>query len=384
MTVASGRSFSAGTADKLCDQVSDAVLDSVLSADPTGRVACETLIGNHGVVVAGEITTTATVDVSQVAREVLAEAGWGDNWSVLVTLDRQSPDISLGADLSYERRAYGETVDPLESLGAGDQGIVYGYACDETPSLLPAAQWLAHRATEAVDRGERVAQARTLDPAHVTEVSVRHHRDAPAEALIRFRGASARPEAAASARRYLSELVDTLPEPLSPIRFRTQVDIDDRRHGPHGPHRDVGITGRQIFADGYGPAISHGGGALSGKDPTKTDRAGAYAARWVARHVVASGAAARCQVQIAYAPSVARPLAVSAEFFGTHRAAPERIRAAIGTLFDLRPNAVIDALRLRAVRYRPTSVYGHFGRAGIDLPWEADTRVAAFRSEVGL
>jgi S-adenosylmethionine synthetase len=386
-------SVTEGHPDKMADQISDAILDEILAQDPISRVACETLLTTGLVVVAGEITTEGYVDIPKIVRRTICDIGYdnetygfdGNTCGVVVSLDEQSRDIANGVLTAYETRA-GQG-DPLSSLGAGDQGMMFGFACDETPDLMPLPIWVAHRLAQRLTEVRRAGLLPYLRPDGKTQVTVEYEGYRPVridKVLI-----STQHQAGIDLETLLKpDLTSIVIEPMLP---RT-IDVSGLevltnptgRFEIGGPHADTGLTGRKIIVDTYGGAARHGGGAFSGKDPSKVDRSAAYAARWVAKHVVASGAASRCEVQIAYAIGVAHPVSIMVDTFGTEVVDPAKIEAAIQTIFDLRPAAIIEALDLRRPIYRRTAAYGHFGRSSSGFTWEETTRLEPFKAELGL
>ncbi len=386
-------SVTEGHPDKMADQISDAILDEILAQDPISRVACETLLTTGLVVVAGEITTEGYVDIPKIVRRTICDIGYdnesygfdGNTCGVVVSLDEQSRDIANGVLTAYETRA-GQG-DPLSSLGAGDQGMMFGFACDETPDLMPLPIWVAHRLAQRLTEVRRAGLLPYLRPDGKTQVTVEYEGYRPVridKVLI-----STQHQAGIDLETLLKpDLTSIVIEPMLP---RT-IDVSGLevltnptgRFEIGGPHADTGLTGRKIIVDTYGGAARHGGGAFSGKDPSKVDRSAAYAARWVAKHVVASGAASRCEVQIAYAIGVAHPVSIMVDTFGTEVVDPAKIEAAILTIFDLRPAAIIEALDLRRPVYRRTAAYGHFGRSSSGFTWEETTRLEPFKAELGL
>lgn len=377
-------SVTEGHPDKMADQVADGILDALLAQDPLARVACEVLITTGLVVLAGEVTTGCYVDLSRTTRHILAEIGYARedlgfdarSCAVLTSIDEQSPDIAIGVGRPLEDR--GGSVE----LGAGDQGLMFGYATDETPELMPLPVTLAQKLTRRLARvrHERIlpyvrpdgkAQV-TIESdgnarrVHTLVLAVQHDPDAPG------------PERFMDAMR--AEVIDAVVGPEL-LDADTRILVNPTgRFVAGGPSADTGVTGRKIIVDTYGGSARHGGGALSGKDPTKVDRSGAYAARWMAKHVVAAGWAQRCEVQVAYAIGVASPVSVRVETFGTGRLEDSVILQAIRQVFDLRPRAIIEALDLRRPIYRPVAAYGHFGRPDLDLPWERLNRLEALRT----
>jgi S-adenosylmethionine synthetase len=387
-------SVTEGHPDKMADQISDAVLDAILAEDPTGRVACETLLTTGLVVVAGEISTNAYVDVARLARQTVLDIGYdrdelcfdGNACGVLVSIDEQSPDISQGVSLALERRSGTDGEDSLSSQGAGDQGMMFGFACDETPDLMPLPIWLAHRLARRLAEVRKDGTLPYLGPDGKTQVSVLYEGERPVKLTTVLISTQHTKEAEVDEQLRV-DLGKQVIEPLLPTsldtsEFQTLVNPTGRFE-LGGPRADTGLTGRKIIVDTYGGAARHGGGAFSGKDPSKVDRSGAYAARWVAKHIVAAGAARRCEIQIAYAIGVARPLSVMVETFGTEAVDPKKIEEAVGELFDLRPAAIIRDLDLRRPIYQRTAAYGHFGRPDAG-PWEATPKVDDLRGALGL
>ena len=388
-------SVTEGHPDKMADQVSDAVLDAILAEDPYGRVACETLLTTGLIVVAGEISTSSYVDIARLARRTVCDIGYdseargfdGNSCGVIVSIDEQSPDIGQGVDNALEVRSGSGGEDQLNNQGAGDQGMMFGFACDETPDLMPLPIWLAHRLAERLAEVRRGGVLGYLRPDGKTQVSVEYEGGRPVALRTVLISTQHDPHVDVDAQ-MRPDLIEHVIHPLLP------PDLDVEGHGVlvnptgrfelGGPRADTGLTGRKIIVDTYGGMARHGGGAFSGKDPSKVDRSGAYAARWVAKHVVAAGAARRCEIQVAYAIGVARPVSVMVETFGTHMVDPARIESAVEELFDLRPAAIIRDLDLRRPIYRRTAAYGHFGRADKEFTWEATPRVDDLRLAVGL
>ena len=388
-------SVTEGHPDKMADQISDSVLDAVMAQDPMGRVACETVLTTGLVVVAGEISTSCYVDIPTIVRSVVCDIGYdsdahgfnGRTCGVMVALDEQSPDIAQGVDTAHEVRSGSGGEDQLNSQGAGDQGMMFGYACDETPDLMPLPIWLAHRLAQRLAQVRRVGVLPYLRPDGKTQVSVVYEDGRPVAldtVLISTQHASG----VDIETLLLPDLREHVIQPLLP----QELDIEGLRVLANptgrfelgGPHADAGLTGRKIIVDTYGGMARHGGGAFSGKDPSKVDRSAAYAARWVAKHVVAAGAARRCEVQVAYAIGVAHPVSLMVETFGTETVDPARIEAAVREQFDLRPAAIVRDLDLRRPIYRRTAAYGHFGRSDKEFTWEATPRADDLRRALGL
>jgi S-adenosylmethionine synthetase len=388
-------SVTEGHPDKMADQISDAVLDALLTDDPNSRVACETLLTTGLVLVAGEITTTTYVDIPTLVRQTVLDIGYdndayginGKTCGVLVALDEQSPDIGQGVDNAFEVRAGTGGEDKLNAQGAGDQGMMFGYACDETPDLMPLPIWLAHRMAQRLAQVRRVGVLPYLRPDGKTQVSVIYDNGRPV-ALETVLISTQHDPGVDLDTLLLPDLRDHVINPLLP----TELDTDNVRILANptgvfelgGPHADTGLTGRKIIVDTYGGMARHGGGAFSGKDPSKVDRSAAYAARWVAKHVVAAGAASRCEVQVAYAIGVARPVSLLVETFGTEKVDPVQIAKAVDEIFDLRPAAIVRDLDLKRPIYRKTATYGHFGRSEKEFTWEETLRVDDVKQALGL
>lgn len=388
-------SVTEGHPDKMADQVSDAVLDAMLEQDPASRVACETLLTTGMVLVAGEITTKAVVDVPTLVRETVNEIGYdddakgfnGSSCAVLVTLDRQSPDIAQGVDTAFELRSGSGGEDILNGQGAGDQGMMFGFACDETPDLMPLPVWLSHRLAERLTQVRRSGQLGYLRPDGKTQVSVVYDDRRPVAISTVLISTQHAPGVDLEGTLH-PDLANEVILPLLP----GDLDTDDVRILTNptgifelgGPHADTGLTGRKIIVDTYGGMARHGGGAFSGKDPSKVDRSAAYAARWVAKNVVAAGAASRCEVQVAYAIGVAHPVSLFVETFGTEKVDPVAIESAVSEIFDLRPAAISRDLDLRRPIYKKTASYGHFGRGEREFTWEQTTRADDLRRALGL
>jgi len=388
-------SVTEGHPDKMADQVSDAVLDAILTEDPHARVACETLLTTGLCIVAGEISTNAYVPIPDIARAVINEIGYdnalfgfdGNTCGVMVTLDAQSPDIAQGVDSSEEVRKGKSGEDILNSQGAGDQGMMFGYACSETDDLMPLPIWLAHRMAERLTEVRKSGAIPYLRPDGKTQVTFDYEDGKP----VRLKTVLISTQHAAEADRdtvIRPDLIEQVIRPVIPAQFLDDnYDIFVNPTGKFvlgGPHADTGLTGRKIIVDTYGGMGRHGGGAFSGKDPSKVDRSGAYAARWVAKHVVASGAATRCEVQVAYAIGVAHPVSILVETFGTEVVPNAVIEEAVRNVFDLRPAAIVRDLDLKRPIYRKTAAYGHFGRALPQFTWEHTSRLAEFKAAVKL
>ena len=387
-------SVTEGHPDKMADQVSDAVLDAILSQDKDSRVACETLLTTGLCVVSGEITTDAYVDIPKIARETIKEIGYdnaaygfdGNTCGVVVALDAQSADIAQGVDASEEQRGGTSGEDSLNSQGAGDQGMMFGYACDETPSLMPLPIWLAHRMAERLTDVRKAGQIPYLRPDGKTQVTFDYEDGRPVRLRTVLISTQHR-EGVDRDSQIRPDLIEQVIMPAIPDQFKgDDPNVHVNPTGKFvlgGPHADTGLTGRKIIVDTYGGMGRHGGGAFSGKDPSKVDRSAAYAARWVAKHVVASGAAKRCEVQVAYAIGMAHPVSILVETFGTNTVSEESIEAAVRSVFDLRPAAIVRDLDLKRAIYRRTAAYGHFGRELPEFTWESLSRLSDFKSAVG-
>jgi S-adenosylmethionine synthetase len=396
-------SVTEGHPDKIADQISDSVLDAVLKDDPMSRVACETLITTGLVVVAGEITTDTYVDIPRLVRERIREIGYtrakygfdADTCGVMVALDEQSPDIAQGVDASYEAQHGDE--DSLDRVGAGDQGMMFGYASNETDELMPLPIMLAHRIAKQLSEVRKTDVVSHLRPDGKTQVTVRYEEDAhgrrrPVE-IERVLISTQHGEGLDIDAQLKPALIEHVLRPILPAELyderRLENDSDFFYCNPTGkfviggPMGDSGLTGRKIIVDTYGGAAPHGGGAFSGKDPTKVDRSAAYAARYVAKNVVAAGLAERCQIQVAYAIGVAHPMSVLVETFGTENIAVAQIEALVQEHFDLRPAAILRDLDLRRPIYVNTAAYGHFGRNEPDFTWERTDKADALRAAAG-
>ena len=389
-------SVTEGHPDKMADQISDAILDAILLEDPTGRVACETLLTTGLVVVAGEITTYAYVEIPKIVRDTICAIGYdresygfdGHTCGVITSIDPQSADIAQGVDHALELRDIHTTSDQdLDAQGAGDQGMMFGYACDETDDLMPLPIWLAHRLAQRLAEVRKAGVLPYLRPDGKTQVTVAYEDGRPVAldtVLI-----STQHQPGLDLETLLKpDLIEHVIHPMLPAhlagdRFRVLANPTGKFE-MGGPHADTGLTGRKIIVDTYGGSARHGGGAFSGKDPTKVDRSAAYAARWAAKHVVASGAARRCEIQVAYAIGVARPVSVMVETFGTEEMDPVKIGQAVEAVFDLRPAAIVRDLRLRRPIYQRTAAYGHFGRPEKEFTWESLSRLTEMKAALGL
>jgi S-adenosylmethionine synthetase len=376
-------SVTEGHPDKIADQVSDSVLDEILRADPAGRVACETLVTTGLVVVAGEISTTTYVDIPAAVRQTILDIGYdrakygfdGSTCGVMVAIDEQSPDIAQGVNHAFEERA-GDT-DPLDAQGAGDQGMMVGYACNETPELMPLPIAVAHRLSRRLAEVRKSGLMPYLRPDGKTQVTVEYEAGRPMRLDTVVVSTQHGPDVdldtllTPDVREHVID--PSIPEGLAVDGLRVFVNPTGRFE-LGGPQADTGLTGRKIIVDTYGGMARHGGGAFSGKDPTKVDRSAAYAVRWVAKNVVAAGLAERCEVQVAYAIGVAHPVSVFVETFGTERVDPEKLGKLIPEFFDLRPAAILRDLDLRRPIFRKTAAYGHFGRTEPEFTWESTDR----------
>jgi S-adenosylmethionine synthetase len=393
-TLFTSESVTEGHPDKIADQVSDSVLDAILTQDPLARVACETLLTTGLCVVAGEITTSAVVDITATARRTILDIGYDDgakgfdgkNCAVLVSLDKQSPDIAGGVDVALERRSGSGGEDELNALGAGDQGMMFGYACSDNEDLMPLPIWLAHRLSMRLAQVRRSGQVPYFRPDGKTQVTIAYedgHPVAVDTVLVSTQHEDGYDHATIEHDVIEHVIRPMLPADLDSSSMRVFVNPSGK-FVLGGPHADAGLTGRKIIVDTYGGMARHGGGAFSGKDPSKVDRSAAYAARWVAKHVVASGAAERCELQVAYAIGVARPVSVLVETFGTERVDRAKIAKAVDALFDLRPAAIIRDLDLRRPMYQRTAAYGHFGRSDQGFTWELTPRLDDLRRELSL
>ena len=398
-------SVTEGHPDKIADQVSDSVLDAVLADDPDGRVACETLITTGLVVVAGEITTETYVDIPKLVRERITQIGyansdWGfdaNTCGVVVAIDEQSQDIALGVDTAYEVQHDPGDDDPLDRVGAGDQGMMFGYACRETEELMPLPIMLAHKIAKRLSEVRKAQILPYLRPDGKSQVTVRyevdeHGRQRPVE-VERVLVSTQHREGLDEEALIKPDLVEHVLHPILPRDLYDERRFEERdfvlvnptgKFVVGGPMGDTGLTGRKIIVDTYGGSARHGGGAFSGKDPTKVDRSAAYAARYVAKNVVAAGLADRCELQVAYAIGVAHPVSVQVECFGTERIPVPRIEELVGEHFDLRPGAILRDLDLRRPIFARTAAYGHFGRAEHEFTWERTDRADELRAAAGL
>ncbi len=387
-------SVTEGHPDKICDQVSDAVLDACLEQDPRSRVACETAVKTGYVMLLGEITTNATFNYDELVRKVVNEIGYdssekgfdGNSCGVLVAIAKQSGDIAMGVDKALEAKSGEMTEAEVEAVGAGDQGMMFGYACNETDTLMPLPIYLAHKLTRKQSELRKSGAIKWLRPDAKSQVTIEYSKGKPVRVDTVLISTQHAPEVS---QQEITEVITeelimkTLPEHLVDKNLKVFVNPTGR-FVVGGPMGDAGVTGRKIIVDTYGGMGRHGGGAFSGKDPTKVDRSAAYAARYVAKNVVAAGLADRVEVQVAYAIGVARPLSINVETFGTAKIADEKIAKLIDEHFDLRPGAIIRDLGLRKPIYRKTAAYGHFGRDDVEFPWERTDKAAALKTAAGL
>ncbi|HHT26263.1 MAG TPA: methionine adenosyltransferase [Firmicutes bacterium] len=372
-------SVTEGHPDKVCDQISDAVLDAILAQDPMARVACEVAVTTGLILVMGEITTKAHVDIAGIARRVVCDIGYtdaaygmdGETCAVLTSLNQQSPDIAIGVDEALEIRGKQDT-DPYEQIGAGDQGLVFGYASNETAELMPLPIALSHRLAERLAQVRKDGTLPYLRPDGKTQVTVEYLDQKPVRIHTIVISSQHNPEV--SQEQIKQDLIDQVILPTVPAELvdaNTRIMINPTgRFVIGGPVGDSGLTGRKIIVDTYGGVGRHGGGALSGKDPTKVDRSGSYAARHVAKNLVGAGLAERCEVQIAYVIGSARPVSLMVDTFGTGKLSDDALADLVEKIFDLRPAAIIDRFQMRRPIYEPVAAYGHFGRPNLDLPWE--------------
>ena len=382
-------SVTEGHPDKVCDQISDAILDAIIEKDPTARVACETTVSTGLVHIMGEITTSCYVDIPKIARQVIRDIGYdrakygfdSDSCAVISNIDEQSPDIALGVDKALEAKE-GQFDDGLDN-GAGDQGMMFGYACTETPELMPMAISLAHKLAQRLAQVRHEKLVDYLRPDGKSQVTVEYGEDGRplrVDTVV----VSTQHAADASLKQIRADMIELVIKPTIPAELfdeNTRILVNPTgRFVVGGPQGDSGLTGRKIIVDTYGGSAPHGGGAFSGKDPTKVDRSAAYASRWVAKNIVAAGLADRCQVQLAYAIGVARPVSVRIDTFGTGSVSDTALEEAVGKVFDLRPAAIIKRLDLRRPIYRQTAAYGHFGRPELDLPWEKTDMMEAIKN----
>ena len=388
-------SVTEGHPDKMADQISDAILDSFLAQDPKSRVAVETLLTTGQIHIAGEVTTTASPDLMSLVRSVVADIGYNSSdvgfdaqsCGISISLGKQSPDIAQGVDDAFERRSE-SSVDPLDLQGAGDQGLMFGYACNDTPELMPLPIAMAHRLAEQLAKVRKNGTLSYLRPDGKTQVTIEYdgHRPIRLDTVV----VSTQHDEGVDLEKVLQK--DLLREVIAPVLEMYELPSKNinayinptGRFVVGGPMGDAGLTGRKIIVDSYGGMARHGGGAFSGKDPSKVDRSAAYAMRWVAKNVVAAGLADRCEVQVAYAIGKAKPVGLFVETFGTSALSEEKIQSAVMEVFDLRPAAIIRDLNLLRPIYRKTSSYGHFGRELPEFAWEQTNRASELRSALGM
>ncbi len=385
-------SVTEGHPDKICDRISDAVLDAIMAQDPNGRVACETTCTTGQILIMGEITTTADIEIAKIAREAVCDIGYddarkgfdGNTCAVLLAIHEQSPDIALGVDNSAEIKSGND--DKYNLNGAGDQGMMFGYACDETEELMPMPISLAHKLAMQLTKVRKDGTLDYLRPDGKTQVTVEYEDDKPVR--IDTIVISSQHSADVSLDQIRKDIVLNVIKPIVPEDLMdddTVIYVNPTgRFVTGGPHGDSGLTGRKIIVDTYGGYSRHGGGAFSGKDPTKVDRSAAYAARYIAKNVVKSGVATKCEVQLAYAIGVAKPVSVMIDTFGTGKIDDSTISSIVSELFDLRPSAIIDKLELRRPIYSQLAAYGHVGREDIDVKWEKTDKAEEIRKAAGL
>lgn len=387
-------SVTEGHPDKMCDQISDAVLDACLEQDPASRVACEVATKTGFVMLLGEITTQAQLNYDELVREVVREIGYTDSrfgfdantCGVQVAIAKQSGDIAIGVNKSYESRAGEITDEEVETIGAGDQGMMFGFACTETDTLMPLPIHLAHKLTRQLAEVRKAGGLEWLRPDGKSQVTIEYHHGKPKRVDTVLISTQHAPDVSPGNLKegVIEEIIyPVLPEELVDKDLKIFVNPTGR-FVVGGPLGDSGLTGRKVIVDTYGGMGRHGGGCFSGKDPTKVDRSGAYAARWVAKHIVAAGLAERCEIQVAYAIGVARPLSINVETFGTGNLPDDEIASLVDELFDMRPGAIIRDLGLRRPMYRSVATYGHFGREDLDLPWERLDRLEELKTAAGV
>ena len=383
-------SVTEGHPDKICDQISDAVLDAIFTQDPNARVACETSVTTGLVLVAGEITTNCYVDIQGIVRSTIKEIGYtrakygfdGETCGVLVAIDKQSDDIAMGVNQALESKD-GSMKDAVETIGAGDQGIMFGFACDETEELMPLPISLAHKLAKRLSEVRKNGTLKYLRPDGKTQVTVEYDENGRPSRIDTVLISTQHSEKV-TRDQIEADLIEHVIKPIIPAELYVNTRILVNPTGRFvigGPQGDAGLTGRKIIVDTYGGYARHGGGAFSGKDPTKVDRSAAYAARYVAKNIVAAGLASKCEIELAYAIGVAHPVSVLVETFGTAKVSEDLIADLVEKHFDLRPGAIINNLGLRRPIYRQTAAYGHFGRTDIDLPWEKTDKAEILRKE---
>ena len=385
----SSESVTKGHPDKICDRISDSILDAIMAQDPNGRVACETCCTTGMVLIMGEISTTADIDIPAIARKAICDIGYdsadkgfdGNTCAIITSLDKQSPDIAMGVDASYELK--GGEEDKYNLNGAGDQGMMFGYACDETPELMPMPISLAHKLALKLTEERENGDLAYLRADGKTQVTVEYDDDKVVriDAIVVSSQHSADVELEQIRKDIIEKVIKPTIDP-SLIDENTKIYVNPTgRFVTGGPQGDSGLTGRKIIVDTYGGYSRHGGGAFSGKDPTKVDRSAAYMCRYIAKNIVAAGLAKNCELQLAYAIGVAKPVSVMVDTFGTGIHSDEELAKAVKNVFDLRPAAIIDELDLRRPIYTATSAYGHMGRTDVDLPWEHTDKVEALKAQ---
>ena len=385
----SSESVTKGHPDKICDRISDSILDAILAQDPNGRVACETCCTTGMVLIMGEISTTANIDIPSIARKAICDIGYdsadkgfdGNTCAIITSLDKQSPDIAMGVDASFELK--GGEEDKYNLNGAGDQGMMFGYACDETPELMPMPISLAHKLALKLTEERENGDLSYLRADGKTQVTVEYDDDKAVriDAIVVSSQHSADVELEQIRKDIIEKVIKPTIDP-SLIDENTKIYVNPTgRFVTGGPQGDSGLTGRKIIVDTYGGYSRHGGGAFSGKDPTKVDRSAAYMCRYIAKNIVAAGLAKKCELQLAYAIGVAKPVSVMVDTFGTGVHSDEELAKAVKNVFDLRPAAIIDELDLRRPIYTATSAYGHMGRTDVDLPWEHTDKVEALKAQ---
>jgi len=384
-------SVTEGHPDKICDQISDAVLDAILEKDPNARVACETAVTTGLVLVTGEITTKCYVDIPKLVRDVIRDIGYtrakfgfdADTCAVITAIDEQSPDIAAGVNRALEAREGQMSDEEIEAIGAGDQGLMFGFACNETPELMPLPISLAHKLARRLAEVRKKEILPYLRPDGKTQVTIEYDGDKPVRVDTIVISTQHHPDV--SQEQIKADLLEHVVKPVVPVHLlddATKYFINPSgRFVIGGPQGDAGLTGRKIIVDTYGGYARHGGGAFSGKDPTKVDRSGAYAARYVAKNIVAAGLADKCEVQVAYAIGVAQPVSISVDTYGTGKVSEEVLVSLIRKHFDLRPAGIIKMLDLRRPIYRQVAAYGHFGRDDLDLPWERTDKAEILKAE---
>ncbi len=384
-------SVTEGHPDKICDQISDAVLDAIYEQDPNARVACETAVTTGMVMVMGEITTECYVDIPKVVRNTIREIGYDrakygfdcDTCAVITSIDEQSPDIAMGVNKALEAKKGEMTDEQIEAIGAGDQGMMFGFACDETPELMPMPISLAHKLVKKLSEVRKDGTLSYLRPDGKSQVTVEYENDRPVRIDTVVISSQHSPDVDHDT--IEKDVIEKVIKPIIPAELldsKTRFLINPTgRFVVGGPQGDSGLTGRKIIVDTYGGYARHGGGAFSGKDPTKVDRSAAYAARYVAKNIVAAGLARKCEVQLAYAIGVARPVSILVDTFGTGKISEDKLVQLVQKHFDLRPAGIIKTLNLRRPIYRQTAAYGHLGRTDIDLSWEKTDKAETLKRE---